>query len=236
MRQVQSQDALTIEIRMTKTSPTGGAKTTALLSLITIIGISYVVIATAAAHFLRPDLDLLSRPLSEYAVGRYGALFTSALLVWGITALIFAAGLHRGVVRSGWLSSGLILLVVFAVGLISAGLFPMDVPFPPKNFSPESFTMVGLIHVLSATIASICFPFAALLLSKSFQKDARWRGVHRPASVLAFASLATSATLFIISSRYIELFGIIQRILAVFAWSWLLLTAIRLHSTSVENV
>src|SRR5262245_12668702 len=129
MRQVQSRDALTIEIRMTKTSPMGGTKITALLSLITIIGISYVVTATVAVHVLRPDLDLLSRPLSEYAVGRYGALFTSALLVWGITALIFATGLHCSVKRSGWLSSGLILLVVFAVGLVSAGFFPMDVPF-----------------------------------------------------------------------------------------------------------
>ena len=221
---------------MRKTSATGGAKRAALPSLITIIGVSYVVIATVIMHVLRPDLELLSRPLSEYAVGRYGALFTSALLVWGITALIFAAELHRGVMRSGWLSSGLLLLVVFAVGLISAGLFPMDVPFPPEHFSLESFTRGGLIHVLSASIASACFPFAALFLSKSFQKDAHWRSIHRRASMLALGSLAASASLFIISSRYIEFFGLVQRILAAFAWSWLLLTAIRLHPFSPGNV
>jgi hypothetical protein len=221
---------------MRKTSAMGGAKTVALLSLITIVGISYVVLATVVMHVLRPDLDLLSRPLSEYAVGRYGALFTSALLVWGITVLILAVGLHREVKRSGWLSSGLILLVVFAAGLISAGLFPMDVPFPPEHFSLESFTTGGLIHVLSATVASACFPFAALLLSKSVQKDARWWTIHRPASVLAVGSLAASASLFIISSRYIEFFGLVQRLLAAFAWSWLLLIAIRLHSLSPENV
>jgi hypothetical protein len=156
--------------------------------------------------------------------------------VWGIATLIFAAGLHRSVKRSGWLLSGLILLVVFAAGLIGAGLFPMDVPFPPEHFSLESFTTGGLIHVLSASIASACFPFAALFLSKSFQKDARWRSIHRRASMLALGSLAASASLFIISSRYIEFFGLVQRILAAFAWSWLLLTAIRLHPLSPENV
>jgi Protein of unknown function (DUF998) len=221
---------------MRKTSAMGAAKTAALPSIITVIGISYVVMATVIMHVLRPDLDLLSRPLSEYAVGRYGALFTSALLVWGIAALIFAAGLHRGVMRSGWLSSGLLLLVVFAVGLIGAGLFPMDVPFPPEHFSLESFTRGGLIHVLSATVASACFPFAALFLSKSFQKDARWRSIHRRASMLALGSLAASASLFIISSRYIEFFGLVQRLLAAFAWSWILLTAIRLHALAPESV
>jgi hypothetical protein len=180
----------------TDASPTGGSKAIALVSVSTIIGISYVLVATVAVHFLRPDLDPLSSPISQYAVGPYGELMTSALLIWGLASLLFAVRLRSSVIPSGWLWGGLLLLVVFAVGLVSAGIFPMDVPFPPKNFSPKSFTTVGLIHVLSATIASVCFPFAARLLSKSFEKGVRWRVFHRPAYVLAFINLAACVSFF----------------------------------------
>lgn len=181
---------------------------------------------------LRPDLDPLASPISQYAIGPYGACMTSTLLIWGLASMLLAVALHRRVRPSGRLWGGLLLLVVFAVGLVSAGIFPMDVPFPPQNFSPKSFTAVGLIHVLSATIASACFPFAALLLAKSFQKDERWQVFHQPAYVLALVNLAACVSFFIISGVSIEFFGIAQKIFAVLALIWLLLTAIHLYSTS----
>jgi MFS family permease len=215
----------------TEASPTGGSKTIALVSVSTVIGISYALVVVVAVHFLRPDLDPFSSPISRYAVGPYGAFMTSALLLWGLTSLLLTVGLHRSVTPSGWLWGGLLLLVVFAVGLVGAGFFPMDVPFPPENFSPTSFTAAGLIHVLSATVASVCFPFAALLLTKSFQQDERWRVFHRVAYVLAVANLAACVSFFIVSAVSIGLFGIAQKIFAVFALIWLLLTAMYLHAT-----
>jgi Protein of unknown function (DUF998) len=212
-------------------SPTGGSKTIALVSVIAIVGIAYALVAVVGVHFLRPDLDPLSSPISQYAIGPYGAFMTSALLTWGLASLLSAVGLHRRVRPSGRLWGGLLLLVAFAVGLVGTGIFPMDVPFPPANFSPKNFTAVGLIHVLSATIASLCFPFAALLLAKSFQKDEGWQVFHRTAYVLALVNLAACASFFMISGVAIELFGIAQKIFAVFALTWLLLTAIQLHLT-----
>jgi hypothetical protein len=212
-------------------SSTRGSKPIALAAIIAIIGISSVLVEIVAVHFLRPDLDPLASPISQYAIGPYGAFMTSALLIWGLASLLLAVGLHRRVRPSGWLGGGFLLLVVFAVGLVSTSIFPMDVPFPPENFSPKSFTAVGFIHVLSATIASVCFPFAALLLAKSFQKDERWQVFHRPAYVLAWVNLAACMSFFIISGVSIELFGIAQKIFAVLALIWLLLTAIQLRST-----
>jgi hypothetical protein len=216
--------------RWTGASPTGGSKTIALVSVV-IIGISSVLVAVVAVYLLRPDLDPLSSPISQYAIGPYGAFMTSALLTWGLASLLLAVGLHRSIRPSGWLWGGLLLLAVFAVGLVSAGIFPMDVPFPPANFSPKNFTAVGLIHVLSATIASVCFPFAVLLLAKSFRKDERWQVFHRPAYVLALVNSAACVSFFMISGVAIELFGIAQKIFAMFALAWLLLTAIQLHLT-----
>jgi Protein of unknown function (DUF998) len=190
------------------------------------------LVAVVAVHFLRPDLDPLASPISRYAIGPYGAFMTSALLIWSLASLLLAVALHHSLrPSSGWLGGGLLLFVVFAIGLVSTSIFPMDVPFPPANFSPKSFTAVGLLHVLSATIASICFPFAALLLAKSFQKDERWQVFHRPAYVLAWVNLAACVSFFIISGVSIELFGIAQKFFAVLTLIWLLLTAIQLRST-----
>jgi Protein of unknown function (DUF998) len=212
-------------------SPTGGSKTIAMVSAMTIIGMSYVLVAVVAVHVLRPDLDPLASPISQYAVGPYGVFMASALLIWGLASLILAVGLQRCVRPSGWLWGGVPVLVVFAAGLVSTSIFPMDVPFPPESFSPKSFTIVGLIHVLSATIASVCFPFAALLLAKSFQIDQRWQVFYRSAYLLALVNLAACASFFLISGVSIELFGVAQKIFAVLALIWLLRTAMQLRST-----
>jgi len=54
------------------------AKQAARIASIAIVGISYFLTAVIALHFLRPDYDPVSRFVSEYAVGQYGFLMTSA--------------------------------------------------------------------------------------------------------------------------------------------------------------
>jgi MFS family permease len=154
--------------------PTTKPNPTTLLAVVAMAGLSYVLLALVALHVLRPDLNPISSPISEYAIGPNGLLFTSALLTWGGASLVLAFGLHWGVAPSGQSPTGLVLLVVFGVGLIVAGIFPMDVPFPPEDFSPERFTAAGATHIISATIATVSIPLAALLLSKGFAADARW--------------------------------------------------------------
>jgi hypothetical protein len=207
----------------------------ALLSVITTAGFSYVVAVVVAMHFLRPDLSPISSPISEYAVGPNGLLFTSALLTWGIASLALAAGLRRGIGPPGPSRTGLALLTVFGVGLIIASIFPMDVPFPPADFPPGHFTAAGATHITSATVATICFPCMALLLSKGFEKDPRWRSFRRPARVLALGSLAAVVGLFVASGVDIHLFGIAQRIVAAFALMWQFLTALGLHAANAEK-
>ena len=213
---------------MGNTSLSVSRRVTAFLSVMAIAGIMYVLAATVAMHLLRPDLPVLSSPISQYAIGRYGELFTLALLVWGISSLILAIELYRSVLPSIRSRIGIFLLVVFGTGLIIASKFPMDAHFPPRNFRPESFTATGLTHICSATIASVCFPFAALCLSNGFKKEGRCRSFQPLARILAFSTLAALAGFFIIFVVIIRLFGIGQRVLAALVLLWMLLTAIRL--------
>jgi hypothetical protein len=48
-------------------------------------------------HFLRPDLNPISTPTSEYAVGPYGFLMTSAFFGMSLGSFALVIGLYRGV-------------------------------------------------------------------------------------------------------------------------------------------
>jgi hypothetical protein len=207
---------------------------TLLLSTVAAVGFAYALVVTVAMHFLRPDLSPVSSPISEYAVGPDGFLFATALFLWGAAALVLAAGIRRGVGPPGPSRIGLALLGVFGVGLIVASFFPMDVPFPPKDFSPGSVTASGVTHVLSATVATFVFPIAALLLSRGFAKDVNGRPFRLPEQALALASAAAVVALFVTSAVDIHFFGIAQRVVAALVLAWQLLAAIglsRAHAT-----
>ena len=205
---------------------------TVLPSLLAAAGIVYVLTVMVALHFLRPDLSPVSSPISEYAVGPGGALGTSALLIWGVASLVQAAGLCK-ILGPSWRSrTGLALFAVFGIGLIITSFFPMDVPFPPADFPPGTYSPAGITHILSATVACTCFPVAALLLAQEFAKDQRWRPVRRLSQALALASLAALAGLFMVSGVEIGFFGIAQRALAGLALLWQLLVAVGPLTTS----
>ena len=60
------------------------------------VGSTYVVVIISALHVLRLDLDPLQRPTSEYAVGRYGWLMTSACFSMRVASCALVLGLAQG--------------------------------------------------------------------------------------------------------------------------------------------
>ena len=59
---------------------TSGGESGALraLALLAIVGVTDFLLIPAALHFVRPDVNLVSEPISNYAVGPYGFLFLSS--------------------------------------------------------------------------------------------------------------------------------------------------------------
>ena len=54
------------------------SRVTMVLALLTIVGIADFLLNVAVLHFLRFDVNLILEPISNYAVGPYGFLFTAA--------------------------------------------------------------------------------------------------------------------------------------------------------------
>jgi len=203
------------------------AKQTATLATLAIIGIVYFLVVVVALHFLRPEYSPLSRAVSQYAVGRYGFLMTSAFFGLSLGSLALVIGLFSGVSHTGRSWIGLVLLAIWAVGILIAGIFPIEVSSYPQMNS-------GHIHVVASIWAFISLVLAALLLSWRFKKDDKWSSFHRPALIESLLMLLALVGLF----RYINtgFGGLSQRIFIVACLIWLLSTAARLRAAASRSI
>ena len=64
---------------------------------VAIAGAAYFALAVAALHFLRPDLDPVSRMTSEYANGAYSFVMTSAFFSMSLATVALIVALRGGV-------------------------------------------------------------------------------------------------------------------------------------------
>src|SRR6266702_3274230 len=89
------------------------AKQAARLALIAIIGISYFFVAVVTLHFLRPDYDPVKRAVSNYAIGPYGFLMTTAFFALALSLFALALGLARRITLSSSTVAALLFCMHF---------------------------------------------------------------------------------------------------------------------------
>ncbi len=64
-------------------------------ALLAIGGVLYFIMAVVILHLLRPDLNPITHAVSNYAVGPFGFLMTSAFFVLAMSECALACGLAR---------------------------------------------------------------------------------------------------------------------------------------------
>src|SRR5918995_2770392 len=148
------------------------SRVTMVLALLAIVGIADFLLNLALLHFLRPDVNPVLDPISNYAVGPYGFLFTAADIGLGLAALALTFGLYLSISPPGRSYVGLLLLGLYGVSVLLSGIFPIDVGGGATTF--------GTIHNIVGNISFIGFPIAVILLSLGMGKDERWRSFRRP--------------------------------------------------------
>ena len=201
------------------------AKRVTRIATLAIVGIAYFCITVVALHFLRPDYDPIRRFMSEYAVGPYGVLMTSAFFGMSLGSLALVIGLYQGVPPPGR-SIGLVLLGIWGVGVLFAGLFPSDLKGAPETRSGNIHNLVSLVGFLSVVPATI-------LVSWRFKQDEKWHSFHGPALILALVMLSALIGFFLPAAA--EFVGLSQRIFVGAVLTWLLLTAARLRSLATGS-
>src|SRR5919112_5163863 len=197
------------------------SRVTMVLALLAIVGIVDFLLNIAALHFLRPDVNPMLEPVSNYAVGPHGFLLTAADIGLCLAAIALTFGLYLSIAPPGRSYVGLLLLALYSVSVLLSGLFPIDVGGEATTF--------GTIHNIFGNISFIGFPIAVILLSLSMGKDERWRSFRRRA--LALSLLVVLTVIFTIVGSYLGIgYGVTQRIANVVALVWMLAVALHLRS------
>ncbi len=223
-----------------------------LAATIALIGFAYFVIAVVALYFLNPAYDLISSFEGNYDLASYEFLIASTFFGLGLGSLALMIGLYQTTSRSAgsWIS--LLLLGIWSVGILIAGIFPANeggstVPHMTTAFIAGIFpveveaypeTTLSFIHILAILGALFSLSLAAILLSWRFKHEEKWRSIRYFSSILALAMIA--ASIFICQAMFLfihtELVGLSLRLLTFSSLLWLVLTVTHLRFAVVEFV
>ena len=183
----------------------------------------------------RPGYSAWHNYGSSLSLSDQGWMQIANFLVCGLLTLGFAIGL-RQVLRTGrgsvW---GPLLLGIFSVALIVAGLFVTDpsLGYPPGTHGGGPQTLHGTIHGLAGLVAFSSLALASFVMARRFAGDPNWKG-------WALYSIVTGAVVivFFIASTTVSALdesgvlpgsptGLLQRIAIIVGWGWIVLLAIR---------
>lgn len=197
------------------------------------VGIAGVVVATAALvalHFVRPDVNDTDL-ISAYAVGPYGWLMMTAFLALGLGALAVGVGIRRAVTPSHWSLVGSILVALFGVGFVLAGIFPVggcrDVACVAMFESDADLpiTVAAMAHGVGSLLGILLLIVGMFVLARAFKRDPGWQSLRRWSLALGLAALLQ----FAFPGEGIVA-AILMRTLVATLIVWLLLAALRLRS------
>jgi hypothetical protein len=162
------------------------------------------VLSVGALHLLNPSYSFSNSMAGNYDLGSHEFLIASTFFALGFGSLALVIGLLQTMSRSARSWFGLLLLGIWGVGMLIAGIYPANeagstVPhmttvliagiFPVEvEAVPE--TTVSFIHVFAILVSFLSLTLATILLSWSFRQDERWRRFQPVSVILALMMLA----------------------------------------------
>jgi len=189
-----------------------------------VAGPLYVVLGWGQA-FTREGFDPARHPLSLLSNGPLGWIQIANFVVTGLMVIACATAMRNVKIYGAW---GPLLLGVYGLGLIAAGIFVADpaMGFPPGTpmGPPRTISTHGMLHFMSGGVGFLgliasCFAFARRFAT---QKQSGWAAYSVATGVIFFAAF------FGIASGSGKVWIIIAFSLAVvLAWAWITAMAAR---------
>ncbi len=149
-------------------------------AFIVLAGVAVNLVVLIATPVLRPDLNLLEKSLSYYAVGPWGVLQAGAFATLGISSMALGAAL-RSTIKSWWVWPIVLLLTLSGIASLGLVWYPIDAPGPT--------TILGDAHQTAGTTGGVAQLAAALAFTLAARADSAWRELFRPALALFLLAL-----------------------------------------------
>lgn len=183
---------------------------------LSVVDPAWFLIANGALHILRRDLSPATHFISEYAVGRYGWLMASALVILGCGTLSLSVGIAMTLGKHPVGRVGTVILGVSGIATVLIGLFRTDIDGRPA-------TLAGAIHGRAALVAISLEAISVLVLTPVFFRSSRWRPFRVVSGVLAVA-VVLGITLYAVLPH-----GAGERLIVYTLVLWLFLAGVRLR-------
>jgi hypothetical protein len=189
--------------------------------------------------FIRPGFDMRRHELSLMSNGDLGWIQISNLVVTGLLSILCAVGLRR-VLHPGWAGSwGPLLVGIYGLGLIAAGLFVADpmngFPAGAPTGTPSAISWHGLLHFVAGAIGflaliSACFVFARRFAALGQRGWAAYSVATGVVFFAAFVGIAAGphqegAHVGFVDAAFVNLAFTIA---VVLGWAWISVMAARL--------
>jgi uncharacterized protein DUF998 len=218
-------------------SPETAAKTNrALLACGGVAGPVYVIVGSIEA-FTREGFDPTRHDLSLLANGEWGWIHVSLLELTGLLTVAGAVGMRRAL-RGGrggiW---GPLLVGLYGLGLIGAGVFVAD---PTGGFPPGlpasaygNVSWHGLLHFVSGGIGFLGLIAACFVLARRFATlgERRWAVFSVATGVLYFATFCGIATGSQQGGATLTFIVLAFTAAVVLGWAWVSAVAAQLMTT-----
>src|SRR6266699_2778157 len=192
----------------------------------------------------RPGYSAWHNYGSSLSLSDLGWMQIANFLVCGLLTLGFAVGLKQ-VLQTGrgsvW---GPILIGVFSVALIVAGVFVTDpnLGYPPGTHGSGPQTLHGTIHGVNAIITFGSLAAAIFVMARRFAGDPNWKGwalYSLVTGILVVVSFIAATAVSALDESGVfpgSPTGLLQRIGIIVGWGWIALLAIRLLSQMRSSV
>jgi hypothetical membrane protein len=188
----------------------------------------------------RARYDPLRHPVSSLALGEWGWTQTANFIVAGLLTLAFAVGLRLALRPEKGSTWGPLLVGVWAVGLLGAGIFPTD---PVSGYPPgtpdriSGYSRHGALHDLFSLPAFVALAVACFVLGRRFavRGEPGWATYSAVTGVVFVLTFVLSSAGFGQTEGLVGLAGLLQRIAVTVGFGWLALLAVHLFRSAPER-
>lgn len=185
----------------------------------------YFTVVLILLHGLRPDYTPVDHMISDYAVGRFGWVMTTAFVAMAVGCLTLGFAMARVGPKSFPARAAVLLLWVATLGVLVTATFPTDL-------ETAATTATGNIHTASFLVNVISLVLGALLFAVSFYRSEDWRDYRWIGLALAIALLAAFIAQFLTLHRGAP-YGLTNRLFVSVLMVWFLATARQLRRVAV---
>lgn len=214
-------------------------KTRTLLACGAVAGPLFIV-AFLIEGATRADYSPLRHPVSSLALGDHGWTQVVNFIVTGLLMLAYAVGLRRALRPGPGSTWGPVLVGLYAIGLIGAGIFVTDPlsGYPPGTPGRLEYTTTGALHDLFSTPVFVALPAACFVFTRAFvQRGERgWAAYSAITGVVFIVGFLLASAGFNQTEGWVEIGGLLQRITITVGWGWLALLAVHVRRRQAEPV